>query len=70
MKCIDIVWIKNLKKEGILMSFAFDENGDEKCVVYVEEDHHYIVDEKDLEFVETLEDSLTHCLDPKYGGNA
>ena len=70
MKCSDIVWIRTINKEGILMSFAIDECGEKKCVVYVEKDNHYIVSESNLEFIETLEDSLTHSLDRNFKGDA
>ena len=63
MRCSDVVWIFSLKKEGALMSCPIDvKTGEKRCVVYCGGDEHYIVDEGDLEFVETFEEALRNYL--------
>ena len=59
MEPSDIVWIKPLKKEGMLVNFSRDSHdGKEKCVVFVENDRVYIVDRDDITFVATLDESI------------
>ena len=58
-----VVLIKYLKLEGVLMSRAIDtDTGKIRCVIYCDDEHTYIVDESDLVFVGTLEESLKKTL--------
>ena len=66
MKNGNIVFIKSLGLEGILLSHAIDVKTNKMfCVIYCEGDSHYIVEESDLVFVETLEESLETSLTVK-----
>ena len=67
MKDGDIVWICSLKKEGLFIGHATDiETGAVKCFVHIDEGESYFVSQDDLEFVETIEEAITHALcDPK-----
>lgn len=71
MKDSDIVLILSINVEGMLMGRATDlESGKRKCVVFCGEFDdgpcNYIVDEDDLKFVETLEESLERTLSNNY----
>ena len=66
MKESDIVFVVPLNMDGILMSFATDViTGKTKCIVYCDDEKHYIVDESEIVFFCTLEESLVSTLTGK-----
>ena len=64
MKKGDIVFVKILGLDCMFMGHVINPKTNKSyCLVYADNDKQYIVDESDIEFLETLEESLTHVFD-------